>query len=65
MTNEVIPDTHLEQRTMSLQMMDGLRKGQEVLKEGMNIFKSQMGWILEILQTLLRKEGHHVPISKT
>lgn len=62
MTSEVIPNTRLEKRTMSQEMMYELRKGQEALKEELNLLKSQMGCVLETLQALLRKEDHHVPI---
>ncbi|KAI5444840.1 hypothetical protein KIW84_013210 [Lathyrus oleraceus] len=65
MVSKVIPDTHLEQRTMSQDMMDELRKSQEALKEELNILKIQMGWVMETLQALFRKEGHPIPIVVT
>lgn len=45
--------------------MNELRKGQEELKEELHLLKSQMGWVLETLQALLTKEGHHVPVAAT
>ncbi|KAI5426549.1 hypothetical protein KIW84_032111 [Lathyrus oleraceus] len=63
MISKVILDTRLEQRTMSQEMMDKLRKSQEALKEELNLLKSQMGWVVETLQALLRKGGHPIPIT--
>jgi len=45
--------------------MDELRKSQEALKEELNLLKSQMRWVLETLQVLLRKEGHPIYIAAT
>ena len=61
----MILNTRLEQRTMSQEMMDELRKSQEALKEELNLLKSQMRWVLETLQVLLRKEGHPIYTAAT
>ena len=63
--SKVILNTRLEQRTMSQEMMDELRKSQEALKEELNLLKSQMRWVLETLQVLLRKEGHPIYTAAT
>lgn len=45
--------------------MDELQQGQEVLREEVNQLKSQMGWVMETLQDLLRREGKPTPIAAT
>lgn len=40
--------------------MDELNRGQDLLREEVNQLKSQMGWVMETLQALLRREPHTV-----
>ena len=46
---------------MSQITMEELRIGQEALKVEINQLKTQMSLIMEIMHSMLRKEGNHVP----
>ena len=48
-------------RSMSQITMEELRRNQEAMKVEINQLKTQMSLIMEILQSMLRKEGNPVP----
>lgn len=54
----------LRTRSMSQATMEELQQGQAALKEEINQLKTQMSLVMEILQTLLKKEGNPTPTSR-
>ena len=44
--------------------MEELQEGQAALKEEISQLKTQMSLVMEILQTLLKKEGNPTPTSR-
>ena len=49
---------------MSQATMEELQQGQAALKEEISQLKTQMSLVMEILQTLLKKEGNPTPTSR-
>lgn len=48
---------------MSHITMEELQRGQESLRVEINQLKTQMSWIMEILQAMLRKEDNPTPVA--
>lgn len=48
---------------MSQEEMDKLIRGKKASKDELNQIKGRLGWMLEILQALLRKECHPITIA--